>query len=416
MRIGLPQLAGFGLVAAVVWAGADARDGRAAVALPGVSQTAIQAYVVGAEAVNVRHPDCDLDWHLLAGIAAVETGHGTFADSKLDATGTAVPPIRGPRLDGQEFALIADTDGGALDGDPEYDRAVGPFQFIPGSWIHYRTRADANPQNINDGAQAAGELLCSVSDKERRPLTDPAVEEAAIRAYNNSTEYVAAVRSFRNDYATVAPGGGRGTGEITAEEISTKLGESGRHRAEQLRKVIDDAPGTALDKVYAAIDPALEAVWSTLDRDGAGNAAALAELPASRSSASMTPSGQIVTVGGIEVDSSIADALRSMLTAAEADGVELAGSGYRTIERQRELRVINGCPDVETAPPSSCDVPTALPGRSNHEHGQAIDFTGPGGVSLDYGSPGFVWLEANAARFGFYNLPGEPWHWSVDGH
>lgn len=26
-----------------------------------------------------------------------------------------------------------------------------------------------------------------------------------------------------------------------------------------------------------------------------------------------------------------------------------------------------------------------------------------------------VWLHANAGRFGFVNLPSEPWHWSVDG-
>ena len=29
--------------------------------------------------------------------------------------------------------------------------------------------------------------------------------------------------------------------------------------------------------------------------------------------------------------------------------------------------------------------------------------------------PAFVWLTANAARFGFFNLPSEPWHWSVNG-
>lgn len=30
-------------------------------------------------------------------------------------------------------------------------------------------------------------------------------------------------------------------------------------------------------------------------------------------------------------------------------------------------------------------------------------------------SPAFRWLRANAEGFGFYNLPSEPWHWSVDG-
>ena len=30
-------------------------------------------------------------------------------------------------------------------------------------------------------------------------------------------------------------------------------------------------------------------------------------------------------------------------------------------------------------------------------------------------SAGFKWLKANAARYGFYNLPSEAWHWSTTG-
>ena len=26
------------------------------------------------------------------------------------------------------------------------------------------------------------------------------------------------------------------------------------------------------------------------------------------------------------------------------------------------------------------------------------------------------WLNAHGATYGFYNLPSEPWHWSVNGH
>ena len=35
-----------------------------------------------------------------------------------------------------------------------------------------------------------------------------------------------------------------------------------------------------------------------------------------------------------------------------------SGGGFRTKQRQIELRKINGCPDVWTAPSSSCRVPT----------------------------------------------------------
>ncbi|WNG61464.1 M15 family metallopeptidase [Archangium gephyra] len=36
------------------------------------------------------------------------------------------------------------------------------------------------------------------------------------------------------------------------------------------------------------------------------------------------------------------------------------------------------------------------------------------GIKLAGG--GFVWLKANAARYGFINLPSEPWHWSTNGN
>lgn len=56
----------------------------------------------------------------------------------------------------------------------------------------------------------------------------------------------------------------------------------------------------------------------------------------------------------------------------------------------------------------------AVPGRSNHGRGQAVDLCG--GVQ-NAGSAQFTWLEANAGRFGWfhpqwaYSNPFEPWHW-----
>ena len=69
---------------------------------------------------------------------------------------------------------------------------------------------------------------------------------------------------------------------------------------------------------------------------------------------------------------------------------------------------------IYQAPASSCSPPTARPGSSQHEQGPAIDFT-LGGSALSYGSSGYNWLKANAGRYGFRNLPGEPWHWSTTG-
>lgn len=135
-----------------------------------------------------------------------------------------------------------------------------------------------------------------------------------------------------------------------------------------------------------------------------GSIAAEFELPATPKG----PTGTIVDAAGIEVDTSLAPNVIAMVDAAAADGITLAGSGWRSNETQRRLRMDNGCPDVDFSPASTCQVPTAIPGTSNHETGLAIDF--------DLGDPlVFDWLAGNAARFGFHNLPSEPWHWSVDG-
>jgi len=50
-----------------------------------------------------------------------------------------------------------------------------------------------------------------------------------------------------------------------------------------------------------------------------------------------------------------------------------------------------------------------------HEQGLAIDMTCQGALITSRGNRCFVWLARNASRYGFYNLPSEPWHWSVNG-
>ncbi len=129
-----------------------------------------------------------------------------------------------------------------------------------------------------------------------------------------------------------------------------------------------------------------------------------------------TPTGthDVVPVRGIIVARQIAPQVEALLAASEADGVRLSGDGFRSPTRQIELRKQN-CGtshyDIYEKPSSQCTPMTAKPGTSNHERGLAIDFHG---ISAPE-SPGFRWLAANAHRFGLFNLPSEPWHWSVDG-
>ena len=177
---------------------------------------------------------------------------------------------------------------------------------------------------------------------------------------------------------------------------------------------------SALAAKLAAQQRAIASARATLTRSGRKVAAAPSASPPKGGDipARSVGSGNLATVRGITVDASIAGNLAAMLAAAEADGVSISGAGYRDPAGQIAVRR-NNCGSsnfaIYEAPSSSCRPPTARPGQSMHERGLAIDFTSGGSV-LNRGSAAFAWLKANAARFGFSNLPSEAWHWSTNGN
>jgi hypothetical protein len=123
-------------------------------------------------------------------------------------------------------------------------------------------------------------------------------------------------------------------------------------------------------------------------------------------------------VGGIEVATAIAPQLQSLINAASTSGITLTGSGYRNILDQIQIRREVCGPtdyDIYDKPSWECSPPVARPGFSMHEKGLAIDFTWKNVSLTNQGNAAFDWLVANASRYGFYNLPSEPWHWSVSG-
>ncbi|HEU4675836.1 MAG TPA: hypothetical protein VFS29_07610 [Motilibacteraceae bacterium] len=173
----------------------------------GIPVRALAAYSAAASALDRAEPACRLDWPLLAAIGRVESNHGRFGGSVLGVDGRSRPDIVGPALDGHGFALVRDTDGGRLDGDPRYDRAVGPMQFLPGTWAVVGTDADgdgtADPQDLDDAAVAAGRYLCAYG----ADLADPAQRRASILRYNHSAEYADLVLALADAYARgVKPG------------------------------------------------------------------------------------------------------------------------------------------------------------------------------------------------------------------
>lgn len=126
-----------------------------------------------------------------------------------------------------------------------------------------------------------------------------------------------------------------------------------------------------------------------------------------------------VVVGGFVVARSLAGQVGAMLDAARAAGLVLGGSAYRDVNTQITLRRQHCGPtdwDVWYKPSSHCSPPTAVPGRSMHEKGLALDLTCFGVLIRSRDNLCFAWLAANAATYGLKNLPSEPWHWSTNGN
>jgi hypothetical protein len=166
----------------------------------GIPSTVLAAYKAAEAALAASSPSCHLPWALVAGIGRVESGHAS--GGKVDSAGTTNGRILGPRLDGTTVgtATIRDSDAGALDGDTGFDRAVGPMQFIPGTWKSFAKDGNndgvASPHNVFDAAVAAGTYLCSGGGD----LSQPAAQRAALLRYNRSDAYGALVLRWAAAY------------------------------------------------------------------------------------------------------------------------------------------------------------------------------------------------------------------------
>ena len=181
-------------------------DWVARVALDGdLPPRAVTAYAGAALRLGQDTPGCGLGWNTLAALGEVESSHGSTNGGQLDADGDVSPPVVGVPLDGDGVRAIRDTDGGRLDGDPTWDRAVGPLQFIPTTWAAYEADGNgdgrADPQNVDDAALAAARYLCD----DGRDLTVEADWIAAVAAYNDDVAYNNAVAEAADRYAALEP-------------------------------------------------------------------------------------------------------------------------------------------------------------------------------------------------------------------
>ncbi|ORV99066.1 lytic transglycosylase domain-containing protein [Mycobacterium kyorinense] len=165
----------------------------------GIPSMALSAYRNAERMMANAYPNCGISWNLLAGIGRIESMHAN--GGATDARGTAVRPIYGPALDGtlpgNEVIVQSSAPGRVT-----FARAMGPMQFLPGTWARYASDGDgdgiADPQNLYDSTLAAARYLCSGG----LDLRDSQQVLSAILRYNNSMPYAQNVLGWAAAYAT----------------------------------------------------------------------------------------------------------------------------------------------------------------------------------------------------------------------
>jgi len=171
----------------------------------------LAAYAGASLRLAQLEPECGLGWNTLAGIGAVESVHGSYLGARAADDGAVYPPIIGIPLDGSEGVMaIVDTDDGTLDGDTQWDRAVGPMQFIPTTWDSYAQDGNldgrADPHQIDDAVLTAALYLCQTGGD----VTTDDGWTAALATYNRSVSYAHEVAELAESY-----GGEPGRDEVS---------------------------------------------------------------------------------------------------------------------------------------------------------------------------------------------------------
>lgn len=137
--------------------------------------------------------------------------------------------------------------------------------------------------------------------------------------------------------------------------------------------------------------------------------------------------GEVPGANGRAIVSSIAsDSWQRLGEAAKAAGIRLsAGSSWRTMQHQ--VKLCNKNPSCKDGTSYNA---VAKPGTSNHQAGTAIDISqiynalptinGSKAASgrtcsnpQTANNPTYLWMVANASKFGVKNYPNEAWHWGT---
>ncbi|WP_395310475.1 lytic murein transglycosylase [Mycobacterium sp. AMU20-3851] len=164
-----------------------------------IPTVALNAYRNAERMMAASAPGCGMSWNLLAGIGRIESMHAN--GGATDAQGTAARPILGPVLDGSlpgNEIIVQSRNNDRV----TYARAMGPMQFLPGTWSRYASDGNGDGktevQNLYDATLAAARYLCSGG----LSMRDQNQVMTAILRYNNSVAYARNVLGWAAAYAT----------------------------------------------------------------------------------------------------------------------------------------------------------------------------------------------------------------------
>jgi D-alanyl-D-alanine carboxypeptidase len=364
-----------------------------------------------------------------------------------DAVGSFDARIRAERAEARAAAKSLDKARARLDAA---DVALAEAEHRVDALMS-RAGAQASPgffsPRSEHGGRAAGDRGRETADPSppALPLT-LTIDAATVERFAEARDQVTAEAERRaNAQAeTIAQARRAEAARSAADAAATRKAEFLDEAQQRLAEALEDATSAGdaarqaevkarRDELVAIIEAPKRAAARKAQADATAKAEAQAEAEAAARAeavaAAMTPwpiglpTGAHPSVpcpggGSITVDGSLAHNLNAMLLVAWRDNFNLCGGGYRDSGQQVQLRIQNcGTSDyaIYQMPSGSCSPPTAIPGTSLHERGLAIDFRCAGRGMPSRSSPCFAWMAGHAAAFGFYNLPSEPWHWSVDG-
>lgn len=381
---------------------------------------------------------------VLAGSLAVAVGMGVFLSppanvnafgtlGRAEAAAAPVAPVPASAQPGMSFPGVAGVDllalgyqGVDLDAVTVVD-LDRPLPELPTERAtELRARIQVATAHV-EGLRGAEYVLYETARSMRGDVKRSGEERvAAAEALAEASRRLASTKAEHAHHAALAPG----QRAVLLEELTTGADV---HAAELQVLAAAEAHAAAEARVFErearrqAHRVALDVTHRSANRIDAHIRYLYDELRAAR--AGMLPAGRwlaeaergrpdlpLVRVEGFKVHGAIAGSLRDLLAAAEADGIDLRGTAYRSTERQIELRRAHCGPteyDIFEKPSGACSPPTAKPNRSLHESGLAIDFMHGDQSITSRRSPAYRWLAANAAGYGFFNLSSEPWHWSV---